>query len=446
MIVTVAGVLLLTRTIGPLQYGLYASGLGVVTFLFTLGTLGLDVYLLRKTGDPEEREFDQAFTLLLLISSVLCVGVISLRHIVASFLKMPEEAALLGPLAVGIPLYLLALPAVVRLDRDLNFKRVALNELFSQISYYVVALPLAFRGFGAWAPVVGFVTQQGSLLVLSYRSTSSIPRLYWDRSLVKKMLGYGTSYSTSLWVYQLRELVNPAIVGRFVGAEAVGYVAIALRIGTFLSFARTATWRIAIPALAKLSGDAARLRNAISEGIRFEAIAVGIPLASFALLAPLLIPLGLGSQWTLAGRVFPFVALGYLSNAMFSLNSSVLYLMGKNWQVTLFHALHVALLASGAFILVPRIGFVGYGWAEGVAILSYFVIYMLVEKELGPVSYGPGALWFGVGCLMLILSTVDAPARYIGFGLPLVPLVAQQERRNLMGYVYLLLSRGEARA
>jgi O-antigen/teichoic acid export membrane protein len=446
MVLSIVGVLLVTRTIGPRQYGLFASAMGIVTFLFMVGSWGLDVYLLRKTEDPEEKESHQVFTLLLCIASVLCIGMIALRHVVAAFLKMPEESTLLGTLAFGIPLNLLALPAIVTLDRDLNFKQVALNELFSQSSYYVVALPLAFRGFGAWAPAVGFLTQQASLLALSYRSAKFRPRLHWERSLVKKMLSYGLSYSSSIWVYQLRELVNPVVVGRFAGAEAVGYVAVAVRIATFLSFARMATWRVAMPALAKLNRDAERLRNAISEGIRLQAVSVGIPLASFALLASFLIPLGLGRHWSSAVRVFPFIALGYLSNAMFSLHASVLYMLEKNWQVTWFNAFNVVLFAGSAMLLVPRVGFVGYGWAEVVALLSYPVLYVSVDRQIGRLCYGPGALWYGVSVLMLILSTADAPVRYIAFVLPLLPLLAREERKDLMGYLFLLLSRGEAQA
>lgn len=145
----------------------------------------------------------------------------------------------------------------MKLDRDLNFKRVAINELVSQISYYVIAVPLALRGFGAWAPAAGFLTRQAVLLALSYCAARYRPGLHWERGLAKRMLSYGLSYSTSTWVWQLRELVNPMIVGRFAGAEAVGYVAVSVRIATLLSFASTVTWRIAMPALAKLNQDAA---------------------------------------------------------------------------------------------------------------------------------------------------------------------------------------------
>lgn len=444
IVISVVGVLLVTRIIGPRQYGLFAAGVGIVGFLYMFGTWGLDVYLLRKTEDPEEKEFHQAFTLLFLIAAVMCGGVIALRHLIAGFLKMPEESSLLLVLALGIPLNLLTVPAVVKLDRDLNFKQVAINELASQVGYYAVAVPLAFRGFGAWAPVAGFLTRQAGLLMLSYWTARFRPGLHWELGLIKRMVGYGLSYSSSTWIWQLRSLVNPLIVGRFAGAEAVGYVAVGIRIAAMISFAKGAMWRLAMPAFAKLNQDAARLRSAITEGMRFQAAAVGLPLASFTLLAPFLIPLGFGHHWTLAAKVFPFIALSYLSNAMFNLHSSVLYMLEKNWQVAWFHVVHIILFAGSAALLVPRMGFVGYGWAEVVALLSYPVIHLFLAKAVGSPSYAAPAIWYVAAVCAIVLGAVGGPGFYFGFAVLCAPLLFQKERSTLAGYAQVLFSRVDA--
>jgi PST family polysaccharide transporter len=444
IVISVAGVLLVTRTIGPRQYGLYAAGAGIVTFLCMFANWGLDVCLLRKTKDPEEKEFHQAFTLLLLMSFVQCTGVIALRHVIAAFLKMPEESSLLPVMALGIPLNLMALPAIVKLDRELNFKQAATNELIRQVSYFVVAVPLAFRGMGAWAAVMGFLSQQASLLIISYWTTKFRPGFHWESGLVKQMAVYGLSYSSSTWMWQLRNLVNPIIVGRFAGTEAVGYVAVSIRIAQVLSFAMNATWRLAMPALAKLNRDTLRLRNAITEGMRFQAEAVGLPLAAFALLAPFLIPLSFGRHWVSAEKVFPFIAIGCLTAAMFTLHSSVLYMLGRNMQVTWHHLAHIVLFAGSAALLVPRVGFVGYGWAEIVALVEYPVIHGFLAKAVGRPSYRAPAIWY-VACVVAILfSTAGALALPFGLVVLCAPLLFRKERSSLTEYAHILFSRASA--
>ena len=437
VILSLVGVLLVTRVIGPRQYGVFAMANGLVTFLFMVGTWGVDIYLLRKAEKATQHEFDQAFTILLCISTVLFLGLAGLNHEIATFVKVPEITRLIIFLGAAVPFNLLALPAIVKLDQALNFKQVAINELLGQASMYMVSVPMAFAGFGAWAPASGFVTQQLVLMVLSYTSARYVPSLCWEQSLVVRMLRYGLAYSSSTWVWQLRGLVNPLIVGRFAGAEAVGYIAVSIRFVEVLSFAKQATWRIAMAALAKIS-DNGRLRNSVTEGMKLQAIAVGLPLALFALVGPVLIRLGLGHNWAPSLVVFPFIAVSYLMNAMFNLHSSVLYLRNKNMQVTIFHMVHISLFAGSALLLVPWRGFVGYGWAELVALLSYPVLHNYLALQVRSPSYRVAAIWFATTSCVLAVSCLRAPFMFIGVGVLLLPWLFPSERTSLLAYAKVL--------
>src|SRR5262245_42455280 len=64
------GVLLLTRTIGPKSYGIYAGALGIHTFLYTASQSGINVYLIRRGGDLTSEHKNQAFSLLLAVGIV----------------------------------------------------------------------------------------------------------------------------------------------------------------------------------------------------------------------------------------------------------------------------------------------------------------------------------------------------------------------------------------
>ncbi|MBW4504117.1 MAG: oligosaccharide flippase family protein [Scytonema hyalinum WJT4-NPBG1] len=440
ILLSLIGVLFITRVIGPTEYGLYGVAYGIVSFLGGLGIWGLDVYLLRKTSNPDQQDYDQVFTLLLCISGVFTLSLVLGQHIIAQMLKLPEVAPLIAVMGLTLPLSLLNLPLTIKLDRDLNFQRVAFIELISQISYYVVALPLANRGAGAWAPVGGLWLQQITMVVLTVYSTSLRPRLCWKPSLVREMLAYGLSLSFAGWLWQLRSLVNPVIVGRFAGAEAVGFVALAIRLVEMLAFAKSVTWRLAMAALAKLENDKTRLRKSIEEGMRLQALAVGLPMAGFAIAAPVVLPLVFGKDWTPALQIFPLIAIGYLANSMFNLHSSVLYLCGKNLEVTWFHAAHIALFAGGAFLLVPYLGMMGYGWAEIAALASYIVIHIYIAKEIGSPNYTVALGWFTISIAVLILSTFNEAVRYLSFVLLLLPLLSTKERNSLIGYFQILKS------
>lgn len=439
ILLSLVGVLVVTRAIGPYQYGLYVASYGILSFVTSVGSWGLDVYLLRQSTNVQAREYNQAFTLLLCFGTILSAVIILAQNAIALLLRLPGLAPILATLAVSLPLALVSLPALVQLDRALNFKRVAYIELASQISYYMVALPLALKGAGAWSPTSGFVFQQIIFLLLNYWSTAFRPRLCWNPSLIKKMLGYGFSYSTSIWLWKLRDLVNPVIVGRFAGPEAVAFVALSIRLSELLSFAKEATRRISLAALVNVVNDKVRLRNSIQEGMRLQVMAVGLPLATFAIVAPVILPLVFGKQWNPMLQVFPFVALSYLSQAIFNnLHASVLYLLHKNILVTWSNLIHIFLFIGSAIILVPRLGFIGYGWAEMCALFSYILLHIYINQEVGSPNYAAALQWYGVVIAMLVFSKVDSSLHYLALILPLLPLISASERSVLSNYAQLL--------
>ena len=411
-VLSLSGALLLTRAIGPVQYGLYAAAIGVLTYLQVFSQWGVGVYLIRREESPSEEVCHQATTLLLAIGAAVTLTALAALPLLSSWVRIPHFAEIALPLLVGLPLLLSGQVPMARLERDLQYGSVAAIELGAQVIYYAVALPLAFRGAGAWAPVAGWWAQQVLAVTLTFVSARYRPRLRWDAAQVREMVHYGLGFSASTWVWQLRSLVNPLVVGRYGGAASVGYVALAIRIVEVLSFAKTATWRLSIAALARIRDDRARLARSVAEGMKLQVVAVGPLLLALGLVASVAIPRFLGPRWSAVPTIYPFIALSYLANSLFNLHSSALYVLRRNWDVTLFHAAHVALFAGSALLLVPRLGLLGYGVAEVVALASYLVIQRLLVRQIGPID-GTVALAWGVA---LGVGLFAAPDRWWALG------------------------------
>ena len=402
MVLTVVGVILLTRAIGPEAYGLYAGPLGVYTFLWILLQWGIQVYLIRSEGELQDQDYHQGFTLLLLLGLVGTVLASLTLPLIVHLTGVEGFGPVAFALFAGLPVTLLLRVPEARLERALDYRRVALAGLSGQIAYYLTALTLAyFLGLGAWAPVAGWWAQQLLTAGLLYRMAAYWPRIYWEPARARAMVAYGLGYSASTWVYHARLLVNPLVVGRFAGAEAVGYVALAIRLVENLSFAKEMGWRISIAAMGRLQSERTRLISALSQGMQLQVLAVAPFLTGFALVGPWIIPPLFGSDWNPVLEIYPFIALGYLANSIFSLHSSVLYVLKRNWDVTIFHLVHIGLFAGGAFLLVSWVGTVGYGWAEVLALASYVVIHLYVVKEVGRPSYRLAVTWVVASALVL---------------------------------------------
>lgn len=433
LIIGLVGIVLLNRAIGPENYGLYASALGITGYLSTLAGLGINVYILRREDEPEINIFHQAFTLVFLTgASGLLLGVAAFP-LLQWWFQNPAFIPPLLTMLVTLPLTALASPAMARLEHSLNYRAVASIELAGQLIYYTVSLILAYLGRGVWAPVTGYLAWQFFFPIAACATARLSPRPFWNRSLVRDMLGYGASYSASIWVWQLRTLVNPLLIGRYLGPEGVGYIALVIKIVESLSFIKGAVWRLSIVTLSKLQGDYLLLKHAAEEAMTLQVLALGPLLAIFACSAPWLIPIIFGESWNAVLILYPFIASGCLVNTLFSMHSSALYVLRRNSDVTIFHVVHVALLAGGVLLFLPRFGLLGYGLAEVLALLSYAVIHLQVGR-LFCYSYVRAVPWL-ISFLPPLFATIfNLPSGFLLWVPLLIVLTIPGPRQSLTEY------------
>jgi PST family polysaccharide transporter len=398
------GMVLLTRAIGPAAYGEYSAAFAIYTYLWGLSQMGLNVYLVRRPGEISDKDYEAAFTLLLVMSGVgMLAGFLSIP-LLKPWMRIDNFGPIAAALMIGLPVQLLTTVPMARFERALDYQRVAWIEMSGRLVCYFVALPLAYLGFGVWAPVGGWWSEQLTVFAGTYWVSKFRPRLRWDRELAKEMVRYGLGYSGAAWIRQMNNLVNPLLVGRYLGAEAVGFVALAIRLVEGLGFAMMATWRLSMSALARVQEDRVRLTNAISEGMRLQLLALGPLLVVFAWISPWALPMFFGNRWDPVIGIFPFVAFYYMGNAIFNLHSSALYVLKHNGEVAVVNLLNVTLMAGGTFLLVPQMGLAGYGWALAVTLLSCGAGHYFAVRHIGRPDYRLAAVWFAAMSLALFYA------------------------------------------
>jgi PST family polysaccharide transporter len=430
LIIHLVGVTLLTRAIGPNDYGVYIGAFGVQTYLYTVSQLGLVVFLVRHSGTLSDAEFDQAFTLLagigITVATIAFVALPAVEGWIGIEAFAPVGRALIG----ALPVQLLALVPLGRLERALNYRAIAPVELGGYLMFYAVALPLAHMGLREWAPVGGFWAQQGLVALAMYGVSRYRPRLRWDPRLIREMVGYGVRYSGAFWIWHVRELVNPVIVGRFAGPTAVAFVALTVRLVDALSFLKGVGWRVSLSVLGQLQKDSARMVRAASEGMRLQTLTLGAVLAGFGLVTPWVIPRLFGPEWAAVTVIYPFVAVGYLANAIGQFEIVMLNVVDLSRRVAEFHFLYLVLFAGSALVLVPRIGAFGYGWSELVALLSYPLLHVHTSRLIGRPDWTLAGLWWLAFVSMLFWQQLG----WLSLAVPVVAMCWPDTVRELRRY------------
>jgi len=438
---SVVGVLVVTRSLGPERFGPYAAAFGVYQYLQILGQAGIGVYLVRAAESVSVRDYRIASTLLFLLGLSFMVAMEVAMPLLGAWIRVNGFDSLLSVLLLVLPFQTISVAASAKLERALDFQRIAIIEMGSQLFYYAVVLPLVLlTQAGAWSLAIGFCCQQIAACIVLHVVARHVPRPAWDWAKVRSIINYTLGFSAASWIYQLRSLVNPLIVGHFLGDSAVGVVGIAIRLLDMLAFAKTIAWRLSVAALARVQHDPNKLIEALTHGMQLQMLAIAPVVLGFGWFGGLVLPLMFGERWLPVMTIYPYIAVSYLTNAQFNVHSSVLYVRQRTWDVAAFHFVHVGLFALGAWFGIQWMGLVGYGWGEMAGLLGYIFLHRSIVRLLGSPDYRLSAVWW----LATVIGLFWQQLGYWAIAVPFAALLWPGSIRQLSAYSALVRRRAIA--
>lgn len=431
IVVRSLGLVLLTRLLGPLQYGLFAGPSLVVIFLTVLATAGTDIFLIRYPGELARTWYDQVFSFLLVASTAVAVVAVMSGGLVGHLLGDPRYVRPFQILALSVPVNVLWIPGRAGLEREFRYRKLAWVEVGADACQYALGVALALVGFGVWAAVYGFLARQAWMLVSVYMLGSYRPRWRWETRRVREMLGYGWVQSTTAVANRAGDMVVPIVVGGFLGPRAVGIAALTLRLAETLSFVNRATYRLSIVTMSKMHDDLTRLKRAVEGAMSLQMLGAAAPLVAFSVVGTVAVPLFLGPRWEAVLALFPFIAFNYALASLFTMQTAALVVVGRNRAVMLTNVAALVLLYVAGIVLVPLLGLRGYGLTETIAIAGQYVNHRAMRRLMpGGVSYWASLPWlFGLGPL-LFFPAVPWPWRLALLAAPLAAVIQPRMRAD----------------
>ena len=159
--------IIIARLLDPKDFGIMGISTMIVFYANSITNFGFNLALIQRK-EINDRHINSVFTVNILISLVLMMGVISLSSPIAKFFLVPElENVLLVLSWVFVMTSFYQLPLTL-MKREINFKKVAMIELCCGVVQSLVTLTLALLGFKYWSLVVGLMTSYvfGVILLL----------------------------------------------------------------------------------------------------------------------------------------------------------------------------------------------------------------------------------------------------------------------------------------
>jgi lipopolysaccharide exporter len=308
-LITLVGLALLARLLAPREFGLLAFAMTYIAAAETIGDLGSGVALVYW---PDRREDAAQVTFLINAIGGLfwCAVTLILAPYVANFFQSPAGTPIVRLLAVSFILKFLGNTHDALAQKDLAFRARLIPDLGLAGFKAVVALVLAYQGFGAYSLAWGHIAGTGARTLLlwiaiPWRPTLRVP---WD--LIKPMLRYGRGIISVNALSVIGHHADLAIVGRALGVTVLGLYQMATKIPeATIIVVLWVTSRILFPAFAKLHASGAALRGPYILATKYVA-AVTVPSAvGLALLAKPAILVAFGPKWTPAAPILSALAV-----------------------------------------------------------------------------------------------------------------------------------------
>jgi O-antigen/teichoic acid export membrane protein len=384
-----ARALIAAHLIGAREVGTVGVALLVLATLDALTATAGETALVSHPGDPEA-DLDPAFTLRV-AQGVLVAGLLWLgAPAVGRFFEMPAVPPLMRALALVPLLRGLSNPAAILLVRRIEFRRLFWWGLPEAVAGTALVVGVGVVRRDAWALVAAVVGAQAVSTVVSYAMAPRVPRLAVRGPGFARLLHYGR------WMQGTRVLMFAAlnldnfVVGKVLGAAALGFYQIAFRIGEIPAVTvGHAAARAMLPVLTRLRRRPSRLRREYLGTFRLvmavnAAIALGLVLAARPAVAWLL-----GPEWLPAVPLAQILAAAMLFRTAAILANQLFYALERPRFVFAVNAVRVGVLALTIYPLLRLMGTPGV--AVSVLLSSLAAALLCVAGTRAALGAKPGA-------------------------------------------------------
>jgi len=287
---------------------------------------------------------------------------------IAAFYRMPELEPVLRAISFLFPMDGLNTAAKAILTRELRFRLyIALDLAAYVFGYALVGVVLAWMNYGVWALVWANLMQLGVRLVLMYLATRHSLRPSLDWRAARDLLRFGFGHSMAQIGTLLSQQGDNLVVGRWLGATALGIYGRAynLMVMPAHAFGRIIN-RVLFPVMSQVQDDPARLASGYERSLAIVAF-LSLPLSAFLwVVAPESIGLVLGPKW--GGVVLPFrlFSISLLFRMSSKISDACTKAAGEVYMRAVLQYVYAALVVVGA-IIGQRWGIGGVAVAVSIA-------------------------------------------------------------------------------
>lgn len=434
-LVTWGATVVLARLLTPAAFGIVSMAtlyLGFVALFNEMG-IGAAIVNMRDLTPGEIRQIHTVSVGLGFAGFVVACAMAIPIGLVFHASELPPVIAVLG---LSFVINAFKTVPVALLQREFRFKFLAFNEGCQSIVMATAEVILALMGFGYWSLVIGELLGLAAAAGLAFAwrpLTFAWPRF----SKLKRVTRFTMHLLGGRILWYVYSNADFAVVGRFMGKEALGIYQIAWNFSNMpLRKITELITRVTPSAFAAVQQDKALLRRYflnITEGLSL----VTFPLCvGMTLVADDFVKLALGPQWIDAIVPLRLLAVYISMRTIQTIIPQVVIALGDA-KFLMHNGILAIVVMPVSFLIGTHWGLAGVGWAwmiayPIVAAPMYVKLYRIIDLRAGPYLR---SLWPATSAVLLMSAVVLLMRAFLPAGLAIALRLLVQATAGGLAYV-----------
>lgn len=373
---------LLGNLLSKEQFGIVGMITTVVIFTQILLDMGFSAAIIQKEKVTNE-QLSTLYWLNIIVGIVLFVLLYFTSPFIAGFYNQDELIPLIKVLGIMFLIAPIGQQFQYLLQKDLNFNMLSKIEVLANVASFFSLVGLVFFIQELYAYVISqvFLHSLKGILFFGFYSKKWKPSFLFNFASVKELMSFGIFQLMSRLVNRIGSNIDYILIGRFLGAEALGIYSLAYQVVTIpVQKINPIITRVAFPVFSRSQSDNALLSEGFLNVTKILAL-VSLPLLiGLIAISDVFIEVFFGERWLVAAPILSILAIVGILRVLMNPNGSVILAKGKA-NIAFYWDFGVMLLYGVTMYYATKYDIYVVAWTYVItSFINFFIGRWLLKK------------------------------------------------------------------
>jgi O-antigen/teichoic acid export membrane protein len=281
----------LTVFLEPSEFGIFWIVSAIVNFLAYFSDVGLAAALIQKKERISDKDLKTTFTVQQGLVLILLLGLFLATPLFTRIYGLSFEGKLLL-YSLGISLFFSSLKTIpsVLLERELDFGKLVIPQVLENLAYNLIAVFLAWKGFGIRSFTYAVFIRGIVGLVAIYVLRPWMPGFALSKKSLKKLLTFGIPYQLNTFLATMKDDGMTVFLGSILGTTGIGFLGWAQKWAYMpLRLFMDNVLKVTFPAFSRMQDEREHLKRSVTRSIFFVCFLVFPSVVGLVILSPILV-------------------------------------------------------------------------------------------------------------------------------------------------------------